>query len=131
MAKPEVGKVYVDLLRTMDAAPLVYVGEGTTRYVFETQGEEIITTVVKGRYATDIVPYVEPLAPLGPGSRWERTRHDYRDQVAEVIIPTYQWDGVEWVTYAVIVNGNSTPQTKRVKEFRRIFGKQIHGNDKL
>lgn len=125
MAKPEVGKQYTDLDERIAEyrGSMTYVGEGEAHYYFEVSVHDDPVRVLKSRYAADVVPYVEPLRPLESGSRWRRTHSPRSGQIAEILIPTFMYEGKAWVAYAIIVNSNNDrPQVKTEKEFRRIFG---------
>lgn len=123
MAKLEVGKAYADLARK-DNMRLVYIGPGPSHEVFSADGSPTIVQVMRDRAARDVVEWNSDLhRPLEPHQFWERTRHDYQGQVAEVLIPPFESNGTRWVVYRVHYgSGSPNPQIKTEKDFRRIFG---------
>lgn len=124
MAKLEVGKEYVDLTRK-DGMRLVYIGPGPSHEVFSADGSTAVVQVMRNRVARDVVEWNgDRHRPLEPGQLWERTRHDYAGQIAEVVIPPFESNRDTWVVYRVHYgSGSPNPQIKTEKDFRRIFGR--------
>jgi hypothetical protein len=126
MPKLIVGELYVDLARRPAfRSPMAYIGEASTKYVFEVGSKGDIVIVMKSRAATDVVPYVEPLGELEPGTRWARTRNDHPGMVAEVILPPFEYEGKSYVVFTQHGSyGTPGPLLKTEKDFRRIYGRK-------
>ena len=127
MAKLIVGNEYADLARK-DNMRLVYIGPGPQHEVFSADGAPAIVQVMRDRVARDVVEWNgDQHRPLEPGQPWERTRHDYAGQVAEVLLPPFEANGRRWVVYIVHYAVNEEPRIKEEKDFRRVFG-QLHSD---
>lgn len=106
--------------------PFIFIGKMSDgRWVLETPSGDI-ANVPQDR-TNELFPYVEPVLPLERGQMFKRTRHDYTDQVAEVlaVFPGQGSGEVQWVAYHVHYGVHSEPKLKSELAFRRVFGKRV------
>jgi hypothetical protein len=137
---PDVGEIFYDTDRE---SRMQYVGRDSTgRYVMErlnpgSDGKPSFLLAVEPDYAREnLVTWTEELITLGRGQVWARTRNDYSDRAA-VILVTFEYgnrderhpQGGLYVVYEEINTHGTNPKMKREIDFRRVYGKLIDGGN--
>jgi len=134
VANPDPGEIFYD---DVHKTRLRFIGrDASERLIFEDIDESadvspygvafIIMTDHDARHR--IVVWTEESIKLGRGQVWARTRNDYSERRA-VILVTFEFMGSTHVVYDEINGHGPVPKMKAEIDFRRVYGRLVEEGD--
>lgn len=125
---PDVGEIFYDTAREVR---LQYVGHDSVgRYVMErlnpgSDDKPSFLLAVTPQYAREnLVTWTEEEIKLEPMQVWARTRNDYSNRRAIVLV-TFEFMQATYVVYDEINGSGPVPKMKREIDFRRVYGRLV------